>query len=119
MDTPLTLVTTDAIELELTRIVRSLRELPVTDDELFRGTDERGRSGWFVRLTVGGMFPRRVGPYRTNSEASEVLEDFMEEIQMELFLNLMNAMKDHQVYVIEGVPTLLADAKRKAGAHDA
>lgn len=119
MDTPLTLVTTDAIEPEPTRIVRSLRELPVTDDVLFRATDERGRSGWFVRLTVGGMFPRRVGPYRTKSEASEALEDFMAEVQMELFLNLMNAMKDHQVYVIEGVPTLLADTKRKAGAHDA
>jgi hypothetical protein len=79
----------------------------VTDDVLFRGTDERGRSGWFVRLTVGGLFPRRVGPYRTKSEARDVLEDFMTEIQMELFINLMNDMKDHQAYVIEGVPTLI------------
>jgi len=108
MDTPLTLVTTEATETAPTpkRIVRSWRELPVTGDVLFRGTDERGRSGWFVRLTVGGMFPRRIGPYRTKSEASDALENFMANVQLELFLNLMNDMKDHQVYVVEGVPTL-------------
>ena len=106
MDTPLTRVMADATEMEPKRIVRSWRELPVTDDVLFRGTDERGRSGWFVRLLVEGLFPRRVGPYRTKSEASDVLENFMTEIQMELFLNLMNDMKDHQAYVIEGVPML-------------
>ena len=106
MDTPLTLVTADATEMEPKRIIRSWRELPVTDDVLFRGTDERGRSGWFVRLTVGGMFPRRVGPYRTKSAASDVLEEFMTNVQLELFLNLMNDMQDYQVCVVEGVPTL-------------
>ena len=105
MDTPLSLVT-EATEPEPKRIVRTWRELPVTEDVLFRGTDERGRSGWFVRLTVGGMFPRRIGPYRTKSEASDALENFMANVQLELFLNLMNDMKDHQVYVVEGVPTL-------------
>ena len=59
MDTPLTLVTTEPTEPEPKPIVRTWRELPVTEDMLFRGTDERGRSGWFMRLTVGGMFPRR------------------------------------------------------------
>ena len=106
MDTPLTLVTTEATEPEPKRIVRTWRELPVTEDVLFRGTDERGHAGWFVRLTVGGMFPRRIGPYRTKSEASDVLEEFMANIYLELFLNLMNDMKDHQVYVVEGVTTL-------------
>jgi hypothetical protein len=52
------------------------------------------------------MFPRRVGPYRTKSDAREVLEDFMAGIQMELFTNLLNDMRDHQVVVVEGVPTL-------------
>jgi hypothetical protein len=106
MDAPLTLVTDEVTEETPKRIVRTWRELPVTNDMLFRGTDERGRSGWFVRLTVGGMFPRRVGPYRTKSDAREVLEDFMAGIQMELFTNLLNDMRDHQVVVVEGVPTL-------------
>jgi hypothetical protein len=106
MDAPLTLVTDEATEETPKRIVRTWRELPVTNDMLFRATDERGCSGWFVRLTVGGMFPRRVGPYRTKSDAREVLEDFMAGIQMELFTNLLNDMRDHQVVVVEGVPTL-------------
>lgn len=105
MDAPLMLVT-DATERTPRPIVPSWRELPVTEDILFRGTDERGRSCWFCRLTVGGMFPRRAGPYRTKSEAREVLEDFMAEIRMELFLNLMNDMQGQQIFVVEGVPTL-------------
>jgi hypothetical protein len=108
MDTPLTLVTTEAMETEPKPIVRTWRELPVTEDMLFRGTDERGRSGWFVRLTVGGMFPRRVGPYRTIADACDVLEDFMAAIHLDLFLNVMNDLKDHQVCMVEGVPTLKA-----------
>ena len=113
MDTPIVLVTNDATERTPRPIVKSWLELPVRDDMLFRGTDERGRSGWFVRLTVGATFPRRVGLYQTKSEARDVLEDFMAEIQMELLLNLMNDMKGHQVCVVEEVPTLLADAKQK------
>ena len=52
------------------------------------------------------MFPRRVGPYRTKSEARDVLEQFMAAIHLDLYLNLMNEMKDQQVIVVEGVPTL-------------
>ena len=106
MDTPLTLVTDEVPEREPKRIAHTWRELPVTEDMLFRGTDERGRAGWFCRLTVGGLFPRRVGPYRTKSEAREVLEEFIGEIRLELFLNLLNAVDNPQVCVIEGVPTL-------------
>jgi hypothetical protein len=112
MDTPLSLVT-DATERTPKPIVPSWRELPVTDDMLFRGTDERGRSGWFCRLTVGGMLPRRVGPYRTKSAARDVLEEFLADIRLELFLNVMNDMQGHQVFVVEGVPMLLANAKQK------
>ena len=106
MDTPLTLVMPSTTEPEPKPIVRTWRELPVTEDMLFRGTDERGRSGWFVRLTVGGMFPRRVGPYRTKSDARDVLEDFIADVHLELFLNLINDMNGEQVIVVEGVPTL-------------
>jgi hypothetical protein len=47
-----------------------------------------------------------VGPYRTKAEASDMLEEFMAGIQMELFTNLLNDMRGHQVFVVEGVPTL-------------
>src|SRR5512138_420494 len=102
MDSPLTLVTSDTMEKTPSPIVASWRELPVTDDMLFRGTDERGRSGWFCRLSVGGLLPRRVGPFRTKSEAREVLDEFLADVKLELFLNVLNDMRGHQVCVVEG-----------------
>lgn len=107
MDTPLALVTAETVEEKPEKKSRLCREVPVTADELFRGTDELGCSGWFIRLTVGGLFPRRVGPYRTKSEASAVLEKFMENVRFELFMNLMNDTSGTpQVIVVEGIPTL-------------
>ncbi len=107
MDTPLALVTDETIEQKPEEKGRSWRELPVTEDVLFRGTDEQGRSGWFVRLTVEGLFPRRVGPYRTKADARDVLEDFMTDVRLELFMNLLNDTSGTpQVLVVEGVPTL-------------
>jgi hypothetical protein len=35
-----------------------------------------------------------------------VLEDFMADVHLELFLSLMNDMNGEQVIVVEGVPTL-------------
>ena len=110
MDTPLALVTDETDETQEKKRKekdRPCRELPVTEDELFRGTDELGCSGWFIRLTVAGLFPRRVGPYRTKSEASAVLEKFMENVRFELFMNLMNDTSGTpQEIVAEGIPTL-------------
>jgi hypothetical protein len=106
VDTPLGLVTDETPDMKPKEKDGTCRELPVTEDVLFRGTDERGHSGWFIRLIVDGLFPRRVGPYRTKSEASDVLEEFMTNVQFELFMNLMNEMEGQQVIVVEGIPTL-------------
>ncbi len=107
MDTPLALVTDETIEEKPEKKRRPCRELPVTADELFRGTDELGCSGWFIRLTVGGLFPRRVGPYRTKADASNVLEEFTANVRFELLMNLMNDTSGTpHVIVVEGIPTL-------------
>lgn len=106
MDTPLALVTTESTEMKPEGRGRIWRECPVTEDVLFRGTDEGGRSGWFLRLTVSGLYPRRVGPYRTKADAIEALEEFLSDVYSEPFLNLMNATQDDRVFVVEGVPTL-------------
>lgn len=37
------------------------RECPISEEWLFQGTDEVGREGWFLRLTISGLYPRRVG----------------------------------------------------------
>jgi hypothetical protein len=106
MDTTLALVT-ESKEMKPTRRVKIWRERPVTDDVIFRGKDECGRSGWFLRLTVSGLYPRRVGPYRTKGQALTAFESFVCEVDLELFCNLHNEMEDTQVYVVEGVPPLI------------
>jgi len=93
MDTPLALVTTESTKMKPEEKGRIWRECPLTEDVLFRGTDEGGRSGWFLRLTVSGMYPRRVGPYRTKAEAIDALEEFVADVYSEPFLNLMNAAR--------------------------
>jgi hypothetical protein len=82
------------------------RERPVTEDLIFRGTDDCGRSGWFLRLTASGLYPRRVGPYRTQRQAIKVLEAFTTELALGALLDLHNDMTSEQAYVVEGVPVL-------------
>lgn len=67
--------------------VKIWRERPITDDVIFHGTDESGRSGWFLRLTVTGLYPRRVGPYQTKYQATEVLEEFIAHLEVEPLCN--------------------------------
>ena len=104
MNTALAVVT-DTQELKPVR-VNIWREWPLTEDMIFRGQDEAGRSGWFLRLTVTGLYPRRVGPYRTMDQALEVLEEFLCQVQIEPLCHLENDQTVMQAYVIEGVPTL-------------
>ena len=73
---------------------------------MFRGKDECGRTGWFVRLTVSGLYPRRVGPYPTKTAALDVLEEFLADVIVEPFTNLANDSMTTRAYVVEGVPTL-------------
>ena len=89
------------------------RERPVTEEVIFKGTDDCGRSGWFLRLTVSGLYPRRVGPYRTQRQAIEVLEAFTAELALGPLLDLHNNMTSQQVYVIEGVPVLAGPRKTR------
>ena len=87
----------------------------MTDDVIFQGTDECGRSGWFLRVMVSGLYPRRIGPYRTKNQALEVLEEFIAEVLVEPMINLENETRGTQAYVIEGIPLLMGDAPRKDG----
>jgi hypothetical protein len=105
MDTSLALVT-ESKEMKPARRVKIWRERPVTDEVIVRGTDECGRSGWFLRVTVSGLYPRRIGPYRTKGHALTVLENFLCE-ELELLCNLQNEMRDEQAYAVEGVPPLI------------
>jgi hypothetical protein len=111
MDIPLALVTTESTKMKPEGKDRIWRERPLTEDVLFRGTDEGGRSGWFLRLTVSGMYPRRVGPYWTKAEAINALEEFVADVYSEPFLNVMNAAQNGQAFIVEGVPILRRSRK--------
>lgn len=106
MATPLALVP-ESTAKQSARRAKIWRERPLTEEVIFKGTDDCGRSGWFLRLTVSGLCPRRGGPYRTKGQAPKVLEEFVCEVEMEAFCNLHNEMRDAQVYVVEGVPQLI------------
>ncbi len=85
---------------------RIWREQPVSDEWIFRGQDEAGRRGWFLRLNVTGLYPRRVGPFPSKAQALDVLEEVIAEISLGALLNLMNKMTERQACLVEGVPTL-------------
>ena len=76
--------------------------------QLFCGQDEAGRRGWFFRVDITGLYPRRVGPFPTRAEALDCFEDLPAEIILEPLLNLQNELAGgpSQRCVIEGVPTL-------------
>ena len=103
---------TESTEMKPARRAKIWRERPVTEDVIFKGTDECGRSGWFLRLTVSGLYPRRVGPYRTKGQALDALEGFVSEVELEAFCNLHNEMQDAQVCVVEGVPQLVGPSPK-------
>ncbi len=89
---------------------RVWRERILTEEELFHGEDEAGRMGWFLRLSVTGLYPRRIGPYHTKEEALAVLEAVAGEFVLGTMTDILNDLERHQVCVQEGVPPLPATA---------
>ncbi len=72
-----------------------------------------GASGWFLRLNISGIFPRRVGPFSTKEETVELLEGFVSEVVLGSLLDIQNGMDGNQACVAEGVRRLVASAQRK------
>lgn len=88
---------------------RLWRERQLSADELFQSVNEVGRSGWFFRVEITGMFPRRVGPFKTQSAALDCYEEFIAGIFVEPLCALENAHGDGEL-VVEGVPRLTRQA---------
>jgi hypothetical protein len=93
---------------------RNFREQPISQDWLFQSTDEAGRSGWFLRLCITGLFPRRVGPFGSKAEALGMLEKVLSTIDSQVLFEFQNVLRGESVCVIEGVPTLTAEEAIKA-----
>lgn len=89
---------------------RVWRERTLSEEELFHGTDEAGRTGWFVRLSLTGLYPRRIGPYSSQEEALGVLEAVAAEFVMDSLTDILNDLTNGQTCVQEGVAPLPATA---------
>ena len=106
MEANMALVTDTPEAPEKARPSRIWRETTITKDIIFHGKDEYGRSGWFVRLTVSGLYVRRVGPFPKKQAALDVLEEFLGEVMTEALLEVENGVLDDSTYVVEGFPKL-------------
>ena len=105
MDNALALVN-ETQEIKPAQRAKIWRECPLTDDEIFQATDEGGRSGWFLRVRVSGLYPRRVGPYTTKRTAIDALEVTLAGVIQEPLLEMEADITNTQVYVVEGIPML-------------
>ena len=86
---------------------RTWRERALAPDEIFRGTDEVGRSGWFLRFAVTGMYPRRFGPYDSYEDALAVHESLVDEL-ITAFIDAENHLECWQACFVEGDSRLVA-----------
>lgn len=89
---------------------RVWRERVLTPEDLFHGTDEAGRTGWFLRLSMTGMYPRRLGPYDSQEEALDVLEYVAYQFVVETMTDILGDLEANQVCIQEGVAPLAPTA---------
>ena len=93
------------------------RERALSEDWLFQGKDEVGREGWFLRIEVTGMGPRRCGPFTTQDKACEFLEGFLHRHVLGGFCEIQSEMTPpHQTCVTKGVPQLAATPNGAGGS---
>lgn len=90
--------------------VRVWRERVLTPEDLFHAEDEAGRIGWFLRLSLTGLYPRRIGPYSSKEEALAVLNAVTAEFILDTLTTLQNDLEINQACVQEGIPALAPTA---------
>jgi hypothetical protein len=81
-------------------------ERSLSTRQLFCGQDETGRRGWFLRVEITGLYPRRVGPFPTRMDALDCVETLLAEITLGALLDLHTDMTSEQVCVTEAIPSL-------------
>ena len=94
------------------------RERPVSEEWLFQGKDELGREGWFLRIEVTGLYPRRCGPFTTQAKACAFLESVLGNEMLDIICNIQNEMSNgpKQACVVEGVARLVATPNGAGGS---
>jgi hypothetical protein len=84
-------------------------ERALSGQSIFHGEDELGRTGWFLRLEVTGLFPRRCGPFASREEAVDTLGRFLGDLVPGALCELRNELDAGQC-VVEGFQTVTATA---------
>jgi hypothetical protein len=79
--------------------------------QLFRAQDDAARRGWFFRFEVTGLYPRRVGPFPTRTDALKCVETLLAEITLGAMLDLHNELASEQACVTEEIPRLTGRTK--------
>lgn len=79
-------------------------ERQVPESALFYATDEAGRTGWFIRFEMPGLYPRRLGPF----DSKEAGLCFMGNAIMQMFSECINEIDSPGVCIVEGIPMLKA-----------
>ena len=84
-------------------------ERALAEKSVFHGEDELGRTGWFLRLEVTGLFPRRCGPFASREEAVDTLGRFLGDLVPGALGELRNELDVGQC-VVEGFQPITATA---------
>ena len=84
-------------------------ERALSGQSVFHGEDKLGRTGWFLRLEVTGLFPRRCGPFASREEAKDALDRFLGDLVPGALCELGNELGAGQC-VVEGFQTITATA---------
>ena len=77
------------------------RECALSDQSIFYAAEEVDSQGWFLRIQVTGMYPRRCGPFSTRKDAVGFLDNFISKALMNAFCELENQITVGQAYVVE------------------
>ena len=99
------------VQIENSAPAQVWREYALSGESVFQGEDELGRKGWFLRLEMTGLFPRRCGPFETREKTVAVLDQFLSKLVPDALCELQNDMALR--YVIEGIPRLTATSNER------
>src|SRR5439155_1677910 len=59
-----------------------------------------GRRGWWLRICITGLYPRRFGPFKTSKEAVSVLDRFMDSAIMDALCEAQNQTASWNQYTV-------------------
>lgn len=82
------------------RIWMECVERPIQPHWLIQVKDERGRTVWYVRMEVTGLFPRRYGPFPSKKDALYFLNE-----QLDAFLDQLDCAFSRKNMIPGGSPT--------------